>query len=166
MKRGAQEGFAPVYAKAARALVLGSYPSPKSFEFGFYYGHPRNRFWPLLANLAERPIPQSIAQKKALVVQSGLALWDALKQCEIEGASDASIKNAVPNPIDVLLQSVPIEAVFCNGAASHRYYTRYCQPLTAIPAVLLPSTSPANAAFSLQRLVDAWAPLKEYILLA
>lgn len=161
--RGNQQGFGPVWAKTSRALILGSYPSPKSFEYGFYYGHPQNRFWPLLATLAAKPLPQTIEEKKAMILSNNLALWDSLSRCEIVGASDASIKNPQPNDIVGLLRKTKIEAVFCNGAASHKFYQRYCQPQTGISATCLPSTSPANAAFSMQKLLQAWAPLQEYI---
>lgn len=161
--RGQQQGFEPVYSAASRALILGSYPSPKSFEFGFYYGHPQNRFWPLIAALAGQPVPEDIPAKTALILSSGLALWDSLVRCEIIGASDTSIKNPEPNDIAALLPHTRIEAVFCNGAASHKFYERYCRPSTGIAATCLPSTSPANAAYSMQRLLDAWAPLRDYI---
>lgn len=160
--RGAQKSFGPVWGPASRALVLGSYPSPKSFENNFYYGHPQNRFWPLLAALTGSAVPNTIEEKKALVLHNSLALWDALERCEITGASDTSIKNPVPNDIAGLIAQSRITAVFCNGAASHNIYTRYCKPQTGIEAVRLPSTSPANAAFSMQRLHAAWQPLTAF----
>lgn len=163
--RGHQKGFSPLYTASSRALILGSYPSPKSFEYGFYYGHPQNRFWPLIALLSHSSTPQTIAQKSSLILNNHLALWDSLESCEILGASDTSIKNPVPNDINSLMDKTKIEAVFCNGAASHRFYTKYCQPLTGLPATKLPSTSPANAAFSLNRLAQEWSPLLPYLAL-
>ena len=150
--------FAPVYGPASRALILGSWPSPKSWDMGFYYGHPANRFWPLLAALTGRPVParEDVGAKRRLIVDSGLALWDVLAGCTIEGAADATIRDAVPEDIGFLLARAPIEAVFCNGAAAHRLYGRYMQPVSGIPAVRLPSTSPANAAWSMARLQAAW----------
>ena len=150
--------FAPVYDDRSRALILGTWPSPKSREMAFYYGHPQNRFWPLLAALTGEPLParEDIAAKKQLLLRHGLALWDTLESCTITGASDASIRDVVPNDIAGLLRKAPIRAVFCNGAASGRIYAKYAEPLTHLPAAVLPSTSPANAAWSLARLEEAW----------
>ncbi len=150
--------FPPVYGPHSRALILGSWPSPKSREMAFYYGHPQNRFWPLLAALTgeESPAWEDIETKKRLILRHGLALWDVLASCTITGASDASIRDAVPNDIAALLARAPIEAVFCNGAASYQIYTKYMQPTSGIAAVRLPSTSPANAAFGFDRLRGEW----------
>ena len=114
-------GFAPVYTAASRALVLGSYPSPKSFAYGFYYGHPQNRFWSLMARLAGRAVPGTIEEKAALITESGLALWDSLESCTITGAADTSIADPVPNDIASLVAKTSIEAVFCNGAAAFKF---------------------------------------------
>ena len=159
--RGRQQSFAPVCSPASHTLILGSYPSPKSFEYGFYYGHPHNRFWPLLALLTGRGTPVTIEQKTALILENGLALWDSLARCEITGASDASIRHPVPNDIASLVRATNITAIFCNGDAAYRYYRRCCEPAAGIAAVRLPSTSPANAAFSLARLASAWQPLRD-----
>ena len=132
----------------------------------FYYGHPQNRFWPLLAALTGEPLParEDIAAKKQLLLRHGLALWDTLESCTITGASDASIRDVVPNDIAGLLRKAPIRAVLCNGATAYRIYTKYQQPLTGIPAVRLPSTSPANAACSPARLEALWgAALADWI---
>lgn len=155
--------FAPVFSRHSRALILGSYPSPKSFEVGYNYGHPQNRFWPLIAALAGRPSPTTLAERHALILESNLALWDSLESCQIIGASDASIIDPVPNDIPWLLTQAPIEAVFCNGAAAHRYYRLFCQEATGLAAAKLPSTSPANAGYRFERLLAAWVPLREYI---
>ena len=150
--------FLPVYDKNSRALILGTWPSPKSREMGFYYGHPQNRFWPLLAALTGEPVParEDIAAKKQLLLRHGLALWDTLERCTITGASDASIRDAVPNDIAALLANAPIQAVFCNGATAHRLYQKYLEPVSGIPAVKLPSTSPANAACRPETLRQVW----------
>lgn len=150
--------FAPVYGEASRALILGSWPSPKSWQMGFYYGHPGNRFWPLLASLTGEAVParEDIPAKRGLILGHGLALWDVLAGCTIEGASDASIRDAVPEDIAFLLARAPIEAIFCNGATAHKLYTKYMQPVSGIAAVRLPSTSPANAAWGMERLRSAW----------
>lgn len=150
--------FAPVYSAHSRALILGTWPSPKSREMAFYYGHPQNRFWPLLAALTGEEVParEDIAAKKAIILRHGLALWDTLESCTITGASDASIRDAVPNDIAALLQKAPIEAVLCNGATAFRIYTKYLEPVSGIVAEKLPSTSPANAACSFACLREEW----------
>lgn len=163
-QRGHEISFPPVVSPRAEILILGSYPSPKSFEYGFYYGHPQNRFWPLAAHLAGCATPKTIDEKKALVLNSRIALWDALERCRIQGASDASISDAIPNDIASLIQRTGIKAVYCNGAASHRFYTRFCRQQTGLDATCLPSTSPANAAFTWPRLLNAWQPLAPYFI--
>lgn len=150
--------FEPVYSAQSRALILGTYPSPKSREMQFYYGHPQNRFWGMMAALTGEPVPQreDIEAKRQIILRHGLALWDTLESCTITGASDASIRDAVPNDIAALLQKAPIEAVFCNGATAYKFYTKYLQPVSGIAAVKLPSTSPANAACRPQMLYSIW----------
>ena len=158
--------FEPVCGPASRALILGTWPSPKSREMSFYYGHPQNRFWPLMAALTGEPVParEDIAAKKQIILRHGLALWDTLERCTITGASDASIRDAVPNDIAALLEKAPIEAVFCNGTAAYKIYTKYLLPVSGILAVRLPSTSPANAACRPQQLQALWgAALGEWI---
>lgn len=150
--------FPPVFSPDSRALILGTWPSPKSRAMQFYYGHPQNRFWPMLAHLTGEPVPAlaDVAAKKRLITAHGLALWDTLASCTITGASDASIRDAVPNDIAALLAQAPIRAVFCNGAASYRLYETYLRPVSGIAAVRLPSTSPANAAVRPDALEKAW----------
>ena len=155
--------FEPVYNAQSRILILGSFPSVRSREIGFYYGHPQNRFWPLMATLTGREVPLTIEEKKALILYSGLALWDTIEQCTIIGAADASIRDVEARDITWLLQEAPIEAVFCNGAKAYEIYMKHQYPKTGIAAVKLPSTSPANAAFSMERLKELWNPLKAYI---
>lgn len=155
--------FEPVAGEKAKALILGTWPSPKSRQQQFYYGHPRNRFWPLLARLCGEEPPQSIEEKKQLILRHGLALWDTLESCTITGAADASIRDAVPNDVPALMRRLGVRAVFCNGATAWKFYTRCHLPYTGLAAVQLPSTSPANAAFSLQRLEEAWGVLKPYL---
>ena len=150
--------FEPVCGPASRALILGTWPSPKSREMAFYYGHPQNRFWPMMAALTGEPVPkrEDIEAKKQIILRHGLALWDTLESCTITGASDASIKDVVPNDIAALLEKAPIEAVFCNGATANKIYTKYLQPVSGIAAVRLPSTSPANAACRPEKLQAVW----------
>ena len=158
--------FAPVYSERSRALILGTWPSPKSREMAFYYGHPQNRFWPMMAALTGEPVParEDIEAKKGIILRHGLALWDTIGACDIKGASDASIRNAVPNDVAALIQKLGVRAVFCNGAASGRIYAKYAEPLTHLPAAVLPSTSPANAACRPETLREVWGEaLKDYI---
>lgn len=149
--------FDPVFSPESRAIILGSWPSPKSWQQGFYYGHPQNRFWPLMARLTNKECPETIEEKKTLILNSRLALWDVLEDCTIEGASDASIRNPVPVDLASVLKKTKIQAVFCNGAKSHELYKKFLFPLSGIEAVRLPSTSPANAAFSPERLYQEWS---------
>ncbi len=148
--------FGPLYNEDSGILILGSIPSPASREVGFYYGHPRNRFWQMLAELYGMPLPESIEEKKALVLSHGLALWDVIEECDIIGASDSSVKNAVPTDIPSLLGKTQIRTILCNGALSKKIYDQYQLPRTGIPAQKMPSTSPANAAWSLERLKETW----------
>ena len=148
--------FGPLYNEGSKILILGSIPSPASREAGFYYGHPRNRFWQMLAELYGMPLPESIEEKKALVLSHGLALWDVIEECDIIGASDSSVKNVVPTDIPVLLAETKVERILCNGALSKKIYDKYQLERIGIPAIRMPSTSPANAAWSVERLVEEW----------
>ena len=129
-------GLPPLHGARANALILGSFPSPKSREQGFFYGHKQNRFWPMIAAVTGEPIPDwaDIEAKKAIILKHGLAVWDTIGACDIKGASDASIRNAVPNDVAALIQKLGVRAVFCNGAASGRIYAKYAEPLTHLPA--------------------------------
>ncbi|MBR1482424.1 MAG: DNA-deoxyinosine glycosylase [Ruminococcus sp.] len=148
--------FPPLFDSESRTLILGSFPSVKSREAMFFYGHPQNRFWRLLALLCEEAVPQTVAEKSSLVLRRHFALWDSIHSCTITGSSDSSVRDVVPNDLSVILQNSRVDRVFCNGALSHKLYTKYILPQTGIKAVKLPSTSPANAAFSLERLAEAW----------
>ena len=146
----------PLFDKNSRVLILGSFPSVKSREAKFFYGHPQNRFWRVLAALTNSSLPHTIAEKTELVLKNHFALWDSIGSCTITGSSDSSIRDVVPNDLSVILDHAPIERIFCNGAASLASYRHYIEPLIHRPALLLPSTSPANAAWTLERLIDAW----------
>lgn len=148
--------FGPLYNEDSRILILGSIPSPASRAVGFYYGHPRNRFWQVLAEAYGVPLPEGIEEKKALVLSHGLALWDVIEECDIIGASDSSVKNVVPTDIPALLARTKVERILCNGALSKKIYDKYQLGRTGIPAIWMPSTSPANAAWSVERLVEEW----------
>lgn len=151
----------PVFDENSRVLILGSFPSVKSREVGFFYGHPQNRFWTTLAHVLGAEIPHTVDEKRVFLLAHGIALWDVIASCEIAGSSDASIKNAVPNDLSVILKNAPIERIFTNGGTAHRLYCRYLLPQTGIVAVQLPSTSPANAAWTQARLDEAWSALKD-----
>lgn len=146
----------PLYNENSRTLILGSFPSVKSREVQFFYGHPQNRFWKLLAKLFDEETPRNIEQKKELILRHNLALWDVIHSCTITGSSDSSIKDVVPNDISIILQNSKIDRIFANGATSFKLYNKYILPKTGIEAVKLPSTSPANAIFSLDRLEQEW----------
>lgn len=136
--------------------MLGSFPSEASRRSGFYYGHPQNRFWRVLAGITGEETPATIAEKQRLLSAHGIALWDSIASCKITGSSDASIKRAVPNDIGGLIDKTGISRVYCNGKASYNCYQKFVFPLTGIKSVPLPSTSAANASWSLERLAEAW----------
>lgn len=151
----------PLYDENCKILILGSFPSVKSREAMFFYGHPQNRFWKLMAALFEEAYPQTIKEKKALVLKHHIAMWDTIRSCTITGSSDSSIKDVVPNDLSVILDNSRVERIFCNGATSYRLYMKYIYPTTGVKAVKLPSTSPANAAFNLERLLTEWSMIKD-----
>lgn len=148
--------FPPVVDENCRILVLGSFPSVKSREDGFFYGHPQNRFWKMLAAVFHEEVPTDIVSKRDMLIRHHIALWDVIASCEIKGSSDASIKNAVPVDIFRVTEAASIERVVCNGSLAAKLYQRHLMPIVGVPACTMPSTSPANAAFSLERLVKAW----------
>ena len=146
----------PLYDGESRILILGSFPSVASRETGFFYGHPRNRFWRLLAALFSENIPVTTEEKSALLHRNHVAVWDTISSCEIRGSSDSSIKKVQVNDLSVILDHAPIKKIYCNGAKSHEYYRKYIEEKTGREAVKLPSTSPANAACGMERLLDQW----------
>lgn len=150
----------PVFDADSTVLVLGSFPSVKSRESGFFYGHAQNRFWRVTAAVFGCPVPVTIPEKRAFLLQNHVALWDVIASCDIDGSSDASIKNVCPNDLAPLLAASKITHIFTNGATADALYTRWQFPATGISAVRLPSTSPANAAWSLDRLIDAWRVIR------
>ncbi len=155
-KSGQKHPFPPLYDAGSRVLILGSFPSPKSREAGFFYGHPQNRFWRVLAVLFDADVPQTVEEKTALVLKNRLALWDTVASCEVAGASDASITNVTANDLRPILRGADIRAIFCNGATSYKWYQKLLRAKLEREAVCLPSTSPANAAWTLPRLIGAW----------
>ena len=153
----------PVFDRNSKILILGSFPSVKSREGHFFYHHPQNRFWKTLAGVLDVPVPDTIAEKKAFLLSHRIALWDVIASCSIEGSSDSSIRDVVPNDLSVILSTADIRAIFCNGKTSWNHYRKYHEAVTGIPAVSLPSTSPANAAWSLEKLKGAWNVILPYI---
>jgi len=149
----------PVYDQYSKVLILGTFPSVKSREGRFFYNHPQNRFWKVIAGLTESDVPETIEDKKKLLLDHHIAVWDVIKSCEIKGSSDSSIKNVVVNDLNIILENAPIRGIFANGAKAYSLYDKYCYRQTGMEAVKLPSTSPANAAFRMNQLMEAWAAI-------
>jgi len=156
--------FQPVYDKKSKILILGTAPSIKSCESGFYYGHPQNRFWKVIAGLCQSGIPETVKQKKELLLNNGIALWDVIDTCEIIGSADSSIKNIVVNDFSKVLRESQIEAIYANGTKALQIYEKYVEKETKIKIAGLPSTSPLNARYSFDMLFQAWEKeLSKYI---
>ncbi len=151
----------PVYDKNSKILILGSFPSVKSREEGFFYGHKQNRFWKVISSIFEEEEPKTIEEKKALLLRNKIALWDVIQSCDIVGSSDSSISNVVPNDLSVILGTADIKAIYVNGKTAHKYYKKYTEPVIKRSAICLPSTSPANAAWNIERLINAWKCIKK-----
>ena len=151
----------PVYDKNSKILILGSFPSVKSRENHFYYGHPQNRFWKVLAQIFEVEVPQTIEEKKKFLLEHHIAVWDVIESCTIIGSSDSSIKDVVVNDFSKVLEYSAIEKIYVNGGKAYELYHKYAEKQTGIGAVKLPSTSPANAAWNLEKLCRAWSTIKE-----
>lgn len=151
----------PIYNSQSKILILGSFPSVKSREAAFFYHHPQNRFWKILEQLFCVSL-KSIDEKKEFLLLHHIALWDVIESCEIIGSSDSSIQNVVVNDISGLLQHTPIDVIFTNGKKAHQLYQKYCLPLTGKEDICLPSTSPANAMYSLEKPVDIWKIIQEF----
>lgn len=147
----------PVYNKESRILILGSFPSVKSREGAFFYHHPQNRFWKVISALCRETLPTTIEEKKWLLLRNKIALWDVIESCEIVGSSDSSIRNVVPNDISIILKTAEIQKIIANGGTAYRLYMKYIYPETNREIIKLPSTSPANATFSLERLLEEWS---------
>lgn len=146
----------PLWDENSRILILGSFPSVKSREGKFFYNHPQNRFWKVLAAVLACPVPQTIEEKRKMLLEHHIAVWDVIASCSIEGSSDSSIRDVVPNNLQEILEGASIEKIYANGGTAHRLYEKYTKKLTKREAVKLPSTSPANAAWSLERLIGEW----------
>lgn len=150
----------PIFNEDSRILILGTFPSVKSREGQFFYHHPQNRFWKVLASVCMVDVPSSIEEKTQFLLRHNIAVWDVIQSCEISGSSDSSIKNVVPNDLSIILDHSKVERIFANGNKSYELYIRYCLSEVGRDIIKLPSTSPANASFSLERLIEAWKVIK------
>ncbi len=151
----------PIYDQNSKILILGSFPSVKSREVNFFYGHPQNRFWKVLAGIYNVEVPLSIEEKKNMLLTHHIAVWDVIASCTITGSSDSSIKDVIPNDLGKILNSASIQEIFVNGGTAYKLYEKYLYSQTGMKAVKLPSTSPANAAFKLDKLIEIWKVIKK-----
>lgn len=150
----------PLFNEESETLILGSFPSVKSREATFFYGHPQNRFWTVIAEIYGCEKPQTVEGKKKLILNNKLAMWDVIESCEIEGSADSTISNVTANDLSVILNNSRVSRIFVNGKTAEKYYNKYTYPKTGIKAICLPSTSPANAAWSVEKLVEAWKKIR------
>lgn len=148
--------FSPVYNENSHILILGTFPSVKSRENSFYYGHPQNRFWRVLAGLFNCELPNTIEEKTELLLSHNIALWDVIKSCEIAGSADSTIKSVVPNDIDIILNNSMVKEIYANGKTAEKLYNKYLKKKVKRDITALPSTSPANASFTLPKLISSW----------
>lgn len=153
--------FEPVYDKDSEILILGTLPSVKSRENNFYYGHKQNRFWKVIATILKEPVPETVEEKKVMLLAHRIALWDVIQSCDIKGSSDSSIKNVQPTDIGMILEKTNVTQIYANGNKAGQLYKRYQFPVTGIESMVLPSTSPANAAWSFDRLCETWRVILE-----
>ncbi len=151
----------PYYNKNSKILILGSFPSVKSREMMFFYGHPQNRFWKVMAAVYEDIFPETVEDRKDFLGRHGIAAWDVIASCDIRGSSDASIKNVTPNDLSIILDNADIRKIFVNGRTAEKLYIKYSEKNTGRKAVCLPSTSPANAAWNFEKLKDSWIVIKD-----
>ena len=154
--------FRPLFQTDSKILILGSFPSIKTREYGFFYGHPRNRFWPLLERIFGVKLSTDIEERRAFLLQHHLAVYDVIYRCDIIGSGDASIQNVVPSDLSPILKEADIRQIFCNGGTAYRYYQKYQEQKTEVKAIQLPSTSPANARFSMDDLYHQWKIIKAH----
>jgi len=155
--------FPPLYNNNSKILILGSFPSVKSREQQFFYGHPQNRFWKVMSKILCCNVPYTIDDKKNMLYNNCIALWDVINECEIVGSSDSTISNVIPNDISIITKSADIRCIFLNGKTAEKYFIKYLKNYTDVQFVCLPSTSPANASFSVEQLVEKWSIIKDYI---
>lgn len=146
----------PVFDENSRILILGSFPSVKSREGMFFYHHPQNRFWKVIAALVGEDAPVTIEEKRSMLLRHHIALWDVIHSCDIIGSSDSSIKNVMPNDLRPILDTADIQQIYANGGTAGRLYQKYIEPELGRACTVLPSTSPANASYSLEKLIALW----------
>lgn len=151
----------PLYDNNSEILILGSFPSVKSREQMFFYGHPQNRFWKVTAAVFGDEVPQTIEEKKVFLLKNRVALWDVIASCEISGSSDSSIKSVTPNNLSQIIDKGKIKRIFVNGKTAEKYYNKYTRDKIGMEAVCLPSTSPANAAWNMEKLIKAWSVIAD-----
>lgn len=155
--------FPPLYDENSKVLILGSFPSVKSREQNFFYGHPQNRFWKVVSAVMDTDTPVTIEEKSNFLHENHIALWDVIASCDITGSSDSSIKNVVANDLTDIFKNADISQIFVNGKTAEKYYNKYIRNTIGREAVCLPSTSPANAGWRVEKLVDAWSVIKEHL---
>ena len=152
--------ISPVYDSDSEILILGSFPSVKSREEGFFYGHKQNRFWKVVAAVFGEETPETIEEKRAFLLRNHIAVWDVIHSCEIEGSSDSSIRNVTVNDLNEILKVADIRDIYVNGKTAEKYYKKYTEQLVGREAICLPSTSPANAAWNTERLITEWRKIR------
>lgn len=154
--------FEPIFDKNSEILVLGSFPSVKSRENNFYYAHPQNRFWRVVASVYSCPVPKTVEEKKNMLLSNKIAVWDVIRSCEITGSADSTIKSVTPNDLSEILSVADIKKIYANGKTAQSLYNKYIKKNTGFDIISLPSTSPANAAYSLEKLIKEWKIINEY----
>lgn len=154
--------FEPIFDKNSEILVLGSFPSVKSRENNFYYAHPQNRFWRVVASVYSCPVPKTVEEKKNMLLSNKIAVWDVIRSCEITGSADSTIKSVIPNDLSEILSVADIKKIYANGKTAQSLYNKYIKKNTGVDIISLPSTSPANAAYSLEKLIKEWKIINEY----
>lgn len=159
-KEHVQHTFEPIFDRQSEILILGTFPSVKSRENNFYYGHKQNRFWKVIATLCNASLPETVEEKKQLLLNNHIAVWDVIDSCDIEGSSDSSIRNVVPTRLEIVLAGGNVRKIYANGAKAYELYNKYQKDKTGMEIIKLPSTSPANAATRLDALIDKWSIIK------
>ena len=154
--------FEPIFDKNSEILVLGSFPSVKSRENNFYYAHPQNRFWKVVSSVYSCPVPKTVEEKKNMLLSNKIAVWDVIRSCEITGSADSTIKSVIPNDLSEILSVADIKKIYANGKTAQSLYNKYIKKNTGVDIISLPSTSPANAAYSLEKLIKEWKIINEY----
>ncbi|MCR5592030.1 MAG: DNA-deoxyinosine glycosylase [Lachnospiraceae bacterium] len=160
MNKMIEHPIPPLYDENSEILILGSFPSVKSREEGFFYGHPQNRFWKVTSAVFGEDLPRTVPEKRAFLLRNHIALWDVIGLCDIDGSADSSIRNVSANDLGVILDDADIKHIYVNGQTAYKYYRKYSEKDTGRSAICLPSTSPANAAWSVERLTEAWKCIK------